>query len=82
MIRILYFAYLREKIGFPEERFELSDIADLAGLLRALTARGEPWAQLAQVRNLRCAVNQEMAFPGTPLKDGDEVAFFPPVTGG
>ncbi len=82
MIRILYFAHLREKIGFPEESFDLSGVADVAGLLAALVARGDPWAQLEQVRNLRCAVNQEMAFPDTPVNDGDEVAFFPPVTGG
>ena len=48
------------------------------GLLRA----ADPAPVLATTRNLRCAVNQEMAPAATPLKDGDEVAFFPPVTGG
>jgi molybdopterin synthase sulfur carrier subunit len=52
-------------------------------LRAALVERGGAWAQeLAAVRPIRAAVNQEMASGETPVADGDEVAFFPPVTGG
>jgi len=55
----------------------------VAGLRTLLMARGGAWqTALAQGRALRVAVNQEMAQPATPVKPGDEVAFFPPVTGG
>ena len=51
-------------------------------MIRFLTARGRQWEALGTYRNLRYAVNQEMARLDTPVVDGDEVAFFPPVTGG
>ena len=55
----------------------------VAGLRTLLMARGGAWqTALAQGRALRVAVNQEMAQPATPVKPGDEIAFFPPVTGG
>jgi molybdopterin synthase sulfur carrier subunit len=57
-------------------------VVDVSGLIGLLAARGGPWAALASVRNLRCAVNQEMARLDSPVGSGDEVAFFPPVTGG
>lgn len=83
MVKILYFAALREKLGTSGESLELpAGVADVGGLLAALAARGGEWASLAAVRNLKSAVNQEMARSHTPVKDGDEVAFFPPVTGG
>ena len=63
-------------------RAQSVDVQDEA--LRAhLMARGGAWASvLANGKALRVAVNQEMADPATPVKAGDEVAFFPPVTGG
>ncbi|MFC5300989.1 molybdopterin converting factor subunit 1 [Azospira restricta] len=83
MVKILYFASLREKLGTSGESLELpAGVADVGGLLAALAARGGEWESLAAVRNLKSAVNQEMARSHTPVKDGDEVAFFPPVTGG
>lgn len=83
MIKILYFAALREKLGTAGESIELpAGVADVGGLLAALAQRGGEWAGLAAVKNLKSAVNQEMARQNTPVKDGDEVAFFPPVTGG
>jgi molybdopterin synthase sulfur carrier subunit len=83
MIKILYFASLREKLGCGSEEFELAaGVVDIGGLLTALAQRDGEWASLAAVKNLKCAVNQEMARNATPVKDGDEVAFFPPVTGG
>ena len=83
MVKILYFASLREKLGTAGESIELpAGVADVGGVLAMLAARGGEWASLASVKNLKSAVNQEMARDGTPVKDGDEVAFFPPVTGG
>jgi molybdopterin synthase sulfur carrier subunit len=84
MIKLLYFARLRESLGIGREEMALPAGVSTLGALRAhLSVRGEAWArEMAAGRNLRAAVNQEIAGPDTPLKDGDEVAFFPPVTGG
>ncbi len=84
MVRVLYFAWLRERIGAAEESFELpAEVATLAGLIAWLSARDERHAQaLADRRLVRAAVNQDFADPDTPIRPGDEVAFFPPVTGG
>jgi len=83
-IRILYFAGLREQVGTRGEDLEVSpEITTVAGLRAQLMARGGAWqAALAQGRALRVAVNQEMAQPTTSVRAGDEIAFFPPVTGG
>lgn len=83
-VTILYFAGLREALGVHREDLELPPGIGTAGHLREwLAARGGRWAeQLAQGRALRVAVNQTMADAGTPVPDGAEVAFFPPVTGG
>lgn len=83
MIKLLYFASLREKLDSAGESIEFpAGVDDVGGLLRLLAERGGEWATLASVKNLKSAVNQEMARMNTPVKDGDEVAFFPPVTGG
>ncbi len=82
-IKILYFASLREKLGTSGENLELpAGVADVGGVLKLLAARGGEWASLASVKNLKSAVNQDMARHDTPVKAGDDVAFFPPVTGG
>lgn len=84
MIRVCYFASLREQLGLAEEPLELpAGVADLAGLRAWLRGRGGVWAEaLAESRPVLCAVNQVMARPEQAVVDGDEVAFFPPVTGG
>jgi molybdopterin synthase sulfur carrier subunit len=83
MLKILYFASLREMLGCGAESVELPPgVSDVGGLLGLLAGRGGEWAKLSGVRNLRYAVNQEMAGLASTLKAGDEVAFFPPVTGG
>jgi len=83
MVKTLYFAGLREALGSAGEEITLGPgVADIAGLRAQLAARGEPWAALARTRNLRAAVNQRMVDDTATVKDGDEVAFFPPVTGG
>jgi molybdopterin synthase sulfur carrier subunit len=84
MLKILYLARLREDLGKGEESLDLPGEVATVALLRAhLMARGGAWQRvLGDNRSLRAAVNQEMAQPETPIKPGDEVAFFPPVTGG
>ena len=82
MIKVLYFAGLREQLGTASEDLDASP-ATVAGLRSMLMARGGAWqSALAQGKALRVAVNQEIAQPSTPVKSGDEIAFFPPVTGG
>lgn len=81
-IQVRYFASLRENIGLGSERVD-TDSQDVAGLRAQLIARGGAHAEcLASQRPVRVAVNQVMATDATPLKAEDEVAFFPPVTGG
>jgi molybdopterin synthase sulfur carrier subunit len=84
MITLLYFARLREAFGMPSEKLALPAGATTLESVRALlAARGGAWAhELAAGRSYRAAVNQSVARGDTPIKDGDEVAFFPPVTGG
>ena len=81
-VKVLYFAGLREQLGTSGEDLDVSPTT-VAGLRSQLMARGGAWqSALAQGRALRVAVNLEMAQPTTPVKPGDEIAFFPPVTGG
>jgi molybdopterin synthase sulfur carrier subunit len=84
MVTILYFARLKEALGTGSEALALpADVSDLSSLKAVLTSRGGAWAhELADARPVRAAVNQDMAAGDTPVKDGDEIAFFPPVTGG
>jgi molybdopterin synthase sulfur carrier subunit len=82
-LKLRYFASLREALGLADEEFERSECLLTVGDLRLrLSARGGEWLRLVAMKNLRCAVNQDMATDATPIDDGDEVAFFPPVTGG
>ena len=82
-VRVLYFAGLRESLGLGSEEIALPDgVATLEDLRLHLAGRGEPWSALSSTRNLRAAVNQAMVTAVAPIRDGDEVAFFPPVTGG
>jgi sulfur-carrier protein len=82
-IRVLYFAWLRERVGTAEE--ELSpppSVGSVATLIAWLSERSPGHAAALAAPSVRCAVNQDFAAPDTPLRAGDEVAFFPPVTGG
>jgi molybdopterin synthase sulfur carrier subunit len=83
-VRILYFASLRESLQTSGETVEVPEQVRTAGDLRLwLVARGAPFAEvLGAGRAVRMSVEQAMANAGTPLTDGAEVAFFPPVTGG
>ncbi len=83
-IRVLYFASVRERLGRDAEEIDLpADVSTIAGLRAHLRGRGGAWADaLAESRLLRTALNQDMAQPAATIGAGDEVAFFPPVTGG
>lgn len=82
-IKVLYFASVREAVGSAGEEVDLpDDTATADDLRRFIAARGTPWNVLVAMTHLRCAVNQTMSGFDTPLHSGDEVAFFPPVTGG
>lgn len=83
-IKVLYFAALREQLGTAGEELELpAGVATVAALRSHLRGRGGAWERaLAEGRLVRMAVNQDMAPPSAALRAGDEVAFFPPVTGG
>lgn len=83
MIQVRYFASLREALGRSSESVDPPpSVTTVAALRDHLAARGEPWNTLGTARNLRAAVNQDMVGMEAPVAAGDEVAFFPPVTGG
>lgn len=83
-VKILYLARLREDLGRSEESMELpAGVATVDALRAHLMARGGIWREaLAANRALSIAVNHDIAREATPIKAGDEIAFFPPVTGG
>jgi molybdopterin converting factor subunit 1 len=83
-LTILYFAWLRERVGASHEEIPLPDgVETVADLMAYLSARGERHASaFRNARLVRCSVNQEFADISVRLRPGDEVAFFPPVTGG
>ncbi len=83
MIRVLFFARLREQLDCS--RLELSaaePTLTVQGLRRQLMGRGDAWRVALANENLICAVNQQVVVADQDIADGDEVAFYPPVTGG
>ena len=83
-VKLLFFAALREQLGRPTEEVELpASVATVGALRDHLRARGGEWERVfAPNRAVRAAVNQDMVQAEARIKAGDEVAFFPPVTGG
>jgi sulfur-carrier protein len=83
-MKLLYFAWLRARVGCAEEEIPLpSQVQDVAGLLDWLQSRGGRYADaLRDLSVVRVAVNQDYVGREHPLQEGDEVAIFPPVTGG
>ena len=82
MIEVLYFAWVRERIGLPRERIE-TGAATVAGLVEELRAREDRYAAaFAVLSSLRVALDQELADFDALLAGAREVAFFPPMTGG
>jgi molybdopterin converting factor subunit 1 len=83
-VHILYFAWLRERVGAAEEQLALPpEVGTVGALVAWLRARSDRHrAAFAEAASVRCAVNQDFATPEAAIRPGDEVAFFPPVTGG
>jgi molybdopterin synthase sulfur carrier subunit len=83
-VKVLFFASLREQLGTSAEEIELpAGVVTVAALRSHLVQRGGAWeGALAEKKNVRAAVNQDMAKPAAAIRAGDEIAFFPPVTGG
>lgn len=82
MIDVLYFAWVRERIGIPKEAVETSAVT-VSDLVEELKAREERYEQaFSDVSALRVAIDQELAEFSSPITDAREIAFFPPMTGG
>ncbi|MBO1076471.1 molybdopterin converting factor subunit 1 [Roseomonas marmotae] len=83
-MQVLYFAWVRQRVGTgAEEISPPPEVTDVGGLMRWLASRSPGHASaFADPRQIRAAVNQEFCGPDHPLRPGDEIAFFPPVTGG
>ncbi|MEM0952537.1 MAG: molybdopterin converting factor subunit 1 [Pseudomonadota bacterium] len=83
MITVLFFGRLREQLGVDALDIAAGQAGPTVATLRqSLMNRGTMWSEALSVQNLLCAVNQVQALHDAAVKDGDEVAFFPPVTGG
>lgn len=80
MLTVLFFAKIREQLG--ESRMQCAYVDSIDALIDALSARGEQWSEILRAPNVIVAVNQAVANKSNLLRDGDEVAFYPPVTGG
>ena len=84
MIEVLYFASLREALNVDKEQLELpTEVSSVVQLKAYLSSRGDIWLKsFSNNISLLVSINQQMASDNSPVADGDEVAFFPPVTGG
>ena len=84
MITVLYFARLKESLNYSTEEIDLpADVSSIVALKLYLAKRGEAWANLFNgQQTIRAAINHALVENDAVIKNGDEVAFFPPVTGG
>ena len=83
MILINYFASYRDRLNLGGEKIPASDaLSTVEDVRKMLIARGELWRDVLGGANLMCAVNQELCATDQAIEDFDEIAFFPPVTGG
>ncbi len=83
-IKVVFFASFKEVLGVSEIQQALEEGACINDLCKCLSDRGEQWQDIFDTpsRTVKVACNQQMAEISTVLQNGDEVAFFPPVTGG
>jgi molybdopterin synthase sulfur carrier subunit len=82
MIRVLFFAQLREDLGCSELTIDSIGVDKVSDVSNILLLQHPTWSTFLNKPNLRVAVNQAYAKADSPVSSGDEVAFFPPVTGG
>ncbi len=82
MIKIVFFAALREQLGCSELSLASTNILTINQLKQALIEHQPQWQNLIENNTLLSAINHEMVDGEHPVKSGDEIAFFPPVTGG
>ncbi len=83
MIQVVFLASIRERLGCDQQAFELPcPQLTVAELTELLSRQGDLWQQVLQGGKVLVAVNQQMSRTDALVQDGDEVAFFPPVTGG
>ncbi len=82
MIKVLFFAQIRDQLGVSELQVPSAENNDLSTLMKNLKARDSNWLSVLSKGTLMVAVNQTMQPDNVLLCSGDEVAFFPPVTGG
>lgn len=81
---IVYFAWVRERLGMDQEQVKLSNGVETIGdVLTMLVARGDVYADIfSDIAKLRFALDQDYGIPATPIGSAQELAIFPPVTGG
>ena len=82
MIRVLFLAQLREQLGTAELQIPAGSVGSIAALKQHLTTTNPEWERFLSNSKLLVAINHEYAKADVAIKSGDEVAFFPPVTGG
>ena len=83
-VKLFYFAKVREAIGVDREELDLAnDIKTVSDLIEVLKGRGSNWQNtFSMSSSFRMAINQEMVEATHKISTNDEVAFFPPITGG
>ncbi|WP_159821591.1 molybdopterin converting factor subunit 1 [Colwellia sp. 20A7] len=82
MIKIVFFAALREQLNCSELSINIQGLTTVADVKKQLANTDEQWQQIFANDSLLSAVNHDMVSDEQTIKSGDEVAFFPPVTGG
>lgn len=82
MIKVLFFAQFRERLGCSEMKYDIDKSVSVSWLRNQLAMQGSTWQECLSEGNVLMAVNQTLATEHTMINNGDEVAFFPPVTGG
>ncbi len=82
MIKVIFFAALKEQLDSSELSLDIADGATMLEVKQMLVAENPQWQPHLEEQSLLMAINHEMVSADTTIKSGDEVAFFPPVTGG